>query len=73
MNMLLPGQPGDQPLPSPMVYVDEAQRWEYKRLVSEDAPGEDELNALGAEGWELVSSLTHEGTVYLYFKRLAES
>jgi hypothetical protein len=61
---------------SPLIYVKEELRWEYKRLErnleSESAPTEDDLNALGNEGWELVSTLAHKGQVYLYFKRLAE-
>lgn len=54
-------------------------RWEYKRVNLEigevpHRPFEDELNALGAEGWELVGTLQHERhgyshEVHLVFKR----
>jgi hypothetical protein len=50
--------------------------WKYKQLVrnlaKETAPTEDELNVLGAEGWELTGMFTDSPFVYLYFKRLAE-
>jgi hypothetical protein len=54
-------------------------RWEYKRIECQigDVPQadfEDELNTLGALGWELVGSLQHERhgyshEVHLLFKR----
>ena len=56
----------------PMVFV--PPRWEYKHLVrkaTDEAPiGEDELNALGGEGWELAALYTGSGSVHFYFKRL---
>jgi hypothetical protein len=62
-------------VPSPIVYVDENLAWEYKQLVrnlaKEKAPSEDELNALGADGWELAGIFTDSPFVYFYFKRLA--
>jgi hypothetical protein len=62
-------------VPSPIVYVDENPAWEYKQLVrnlaKEKAPSEDELNALGADGWELAGIFTDSPFVYFYFKRLA--
>lgn len=67
-------QPDAAPMPVPTIYVRENVRWEYKRLVREldreNAPTEDELNALGAEGWDLVSMISHAEHMYLYFKRL---
>lgn len=32
----------------------------------------DELNILGAQGWELVSTVDSGGVVYFYFKREKE-
>jgi hypothetical protein len=62
-------------VPSPIVYVEENPAWEYKQLVrnlaKEKAPSEDELNALGADGWELAGIFTDSPFVYFYFKRLA--
>jgi hypothetical protein len=59
----------------PIVYVREDIRWEYKTvgrdLSAEVVIGEAELNALGAEGWELAGILTHEGKASFYFKRMA--
>jgi len=56
----------------PMVFV--VPRWEYKHLVhkvTDEAPiGEEELNALGREGWELAAVYTGLGSVHCYFKRL---
>jgi hypothetical protein len=63
-------------LPPPIVYVKEKTTWEYKQLVrnlaKENAPGEDELNALGADGWELAGIFTDSPFVYFYFKRLKD-
>ena len=57
----------------PMVVVREKLKWEYKRLVQNlakgEASGEDELNALGADGWELAAIVQDSPLVYLYFKR----
>ncbi|MEJ2560955.1 MAG: hypothetical protein P8186_32995 [Anaerolineae bacterium] len=59
-----------------MVDVKDKPAWEYKQLVrnlaKEKAPAEDELNTLGAEGWELAGLFTDLTYVYFYFKRLEE-
>ena len=61
----------------PMVYVYEDIAWEYKRLrrdlVQEELPIEEEMNALGAEGWELVGVVSHSNSVQFYFKRPSRS
>jgi hypothetical protein len=68
-----PFVPGPRaPLQPPMVYV--APVWEYKHLyraVEGDTPpvSEEELNALGAEGWELSGLIAGPTGVHLYFKR----
>jgi hypothetical protein len=64
--------PGEQPQP-PMVYVYDDLRWEYKfipRNVSHEwrLSGE-ELNGLGAEGWELAGIASVPSEVHFYFKR----
>lgn len=73
----IPQHPGTEPgLPDvhvnpPMVYVEPT--FEYKQLSRELAKGpiaEEELNALGREGWELVSVLSDGRTAHFYFKRL---
>lgn len=54
----------------PMVYVEAV--WEYKhvaRALTEEPLDEEELNALGAEGWELVGALTDGRSAHFYFKR----
>lgn len=47
--------------------------WEYQLFVRDleldNAPDEDELNPLGAEGWELVGIFVHANMLYCYFKR----
>ena len=60
------------PLQPPMVYV--APVWEYRHLqrpVVGAAPplSEEELNALGAEGWELTAVIPGPAGVHCYFKR----
>lgn len=61
-----------QPWP-PMIYVYEDLKWEYRCLAwdtrQEGPPPEQELNALGAEGWELAGIASLPNQVYFYFKR----
>lgn len=60
------------PVQPPMVYV--SPEWEYRRLEralgAEALPTEEELNALGAEGWELATVITAGDRAWFYFKRL---
>lgn len=55
----------------PVVFV--PPTWEYKHLLRrvphESLLDEAELNALGAEGWELVSVYAEAPGVHFYFKR----
>ena len=57
----------------PTVFVYEKQRWEHK-VISKDAGADvlgtqDELNALGQEGWELVGVVSTSGGLQFYLKR----
>jgi hypothetical protein len=56
--------------------VKEKPVWAYKRFVrnlaKEKVPTEDELNVLGADGWELAAVFTDSSFVYFYLKQLAE-
>ncbi len=64
------------PAPPTMIYVQQPPKWAYKlierNLVAEQMPREDELNALGVEGWELTATLVSGQTATFYFKRLAK-
>ena len=55
-----------------MVYVTEPLRWEYKmvaRDLEDEKPlSEEELDTLGAQGWELTGILAAPPTAYYYFK-----
>ena len=65
-----PQQPQVQP---PTVYVYEKLGWEYRvasRNVGEPTFSEEELNALGRDGWELVGVVTLPNKVQFYFKRV---
>jgi hypothetical protein len=66
-----PQRPHAQPS---TVFVYEKQGWEYRvvsRNIADDPRlPEDELNALGKEGWELVGVVASSGTVQFYLKRL---
>jgi hypothetical protein len=57
-----------------VVYV--APVWEYKHVrrdIGAEAPlSEAELNALGAEGWELTAVIPTPSVVHFYFKRSRE-
>jgi hypothetical protein len=50
-----------------------APTWEYRHLVrdlsTEGLPSDAELDALGAEGWELVTVLTDGRSAHFYWKR----
>jgi hypothetical protein len=52
-----------------MVYVYERQQWEY-RVIVQSAMTQDELNALGADGWELGGVLALPEATNFYFKRV---
>jgi hypothetical protein len=66
-----PQRPHVQP---PTVFVYQKQGWEYK-VVSKNSAGdalltEDELNALGKDGWELVGVVPLTSKVQFYLKRV---
>jgi hypothetical protein len=66
---LRPPEPGPRMEP-PFVPVD--PRWEYKTVVrkgGEELLSESELNALGAEHWELAGVASTGAQVTFYFKR----
>ncbi len=69
-----PEEPTGRLSQQPMIYVKEKLSWQYhqleRNLKKEAAPTEDELNALGAEGWELVGVLSSGSVARFYFKRL---
>jgi hypothetical protein len=58
-----------------MVFVKQKAAWQYKQIVrnlrQQQAPDEQELNALGADGWELAGVFSDLPFLYLYFKRPA--
>ena len=62
-----------QGVPLPMLYVYEDTVWEYKLLVrardQDELPSEEEMNALGALGWELAGIANQQKLVHFYFKR----
>jgi hypothetical protein len=66
----IPAPPPDVRVQPPLVYVPAV--WEYRHVTSEIAPDDAELNALGADGWELVSVVSLLNAVHLYFKRQVE-
>ena len=66
-----PRPPGpEHRLEPPLVSVE--PRWEYREIVREAADGllsEAELDALGAECWELAGVAPAGARVHFYFKR----
>ena len=74
--LTIPQPPQSSPIPLPIVYVKDKPVWQYKEvvrdLIKEKTPTEDELNALGAEGWELAGVFSDAMLVHFYFKRLAD-
>jgi hypothetical protein len=65
-----------EPVHPPMIYVKESLKWEYKQItrnLKKESPlSEEELNALGAEGWEMSGVAQQPPVAYYYFKRLVE-
>ena len=72
-NQIPPMQPEGASVQPSMMYVHEALTWEYRRidrpLDEEQLLSEDELNALGADGWELATSVTTGKMVCFYLRR----
>jgi hypothetical protein len=66
-----PDEPRGAHVEPPWVPIE--PRWEYKELVREgesrQLPSEAELNALGADGWELAGVASDGLRVHFYFKR----
>jgi hypothetical protein len=63
-------EPREARVEPPVVAVE--PRWEYKEVVREASTGllsEAELNALGADGWELAGVVPAAVEVHFYFKR----
>ncbi len=75
-TMILPGSLPEKKVQPPMVYIHVKPAWEYKvltcNLEREKAPDEAGLNALGAQGWELVGIFSDSPFVFFYFKRLGK-
>jgi hypothetical protein len=71
----IPFPPSRQPEPGPRVeppFVSIDLRWEYKAIAceaGEEMLSEAELNALGAEHWELTGVASAGAQVHFYFKR----
>ena len=70
-QMPQPTEPQRPQAQQPTVFVYERQGWEYRVVSREvDQPlTQDELNALGKDGWELVGIVLLLNTVQFYLKR----
>ena len=70
-----PKQP--EPIHPPMIYAKESLEWEYKQvtrnLKKEGPLSEEELNALGVDGWEMSGVAQQTPFTYYYFKRLVDN
>ena len=68
--------PAVEPSMSPVIYVPQKTVWAYHiviRDVATEAPmSVEELNELGADGWELVGVITSDSSIIHYFKRLEQ-
>jgi hypothetical protein len=75
-TIIPPREPQHEPIRPPMVYIKESLKWEYKQIVrnqkKEGALSDEELNTLGAEGWEMSGVAQQLPLTYFYFKRLIE-
>ena len=72
----LPHTPAPTQQPSParvqMPIVYETVEWEYRVVTRETGASltEDELNALGKDGWELTGVASQASATIFYFKRI---
>jgi hypothetical protein len=68
-----PPRPPEPRPPVSLPWVPIEPRWEYKEVVREahtqGLPSEADLNALGAEGWELSGVASEGPRTHFYFKR----
>jgi hypothetical protein len=73
IGRITPQEPNAEAVQPPMMYIQEKYTWEYKRidrpLEQEQLLNEQELNALGGEGWELVTSVTTAAGASFYLRR----
>ena len=73
---LIPPHEPRQSVRPPMIYIEKQLKWEYKQIIrnleKEDPPDEAELNALGADGWEMSGLAQQPPLAYFYFKRRIE-
>jgi len=72
-DLEIPFPPPHHPSPGRVdpPWVPIVARWEYHEVVRDEGtmPSVPELDALGAEGWELVGVLSAGRHVHFYFKR----
>lgn len=66
--------PAPQPLPiphlePPLVHVPPTWEYHHVQRTAGQSLDEQQLNALGAQGWELVGVSTEPDGVHFYFKR----
>lgn len=47
-------------------------KWKYRTAVVRPHEGDDHLNQIGAEGWELIGLVETSAAVRCYFKRPVE-
>jgi hypothetical protein len=76
-SLIPPRDPQHEPIRPPMVYIERRLKWEYKQIVrdleKEKPLDENELQALGEDGWEMSGIAQHPPGTYYYFKRPIES
>jgi hypothetical protein len=70
----LPEKPATNPH-TPIVYVRDVPKWDYKQVLRTDKDAstlsEGELNELGEEGWELAAAFAVGDGFNYIFKRIA--
>lgn len=76
-SLIPPHEPQQQkPIRPPMVYIEKGMKWEYKQVIrnlqNETPLDEEELNALGEDGWEMSGIAQQPPRTCYYFKRQIE-
>ena len=74
--LIPPREPQHEPIRPPMIYIEKRLKWEYKQIArnlkKEGTLSDEELNGLGAEGWEMSGVAQQSPLTYFYFKRQIE-
>jgi|GEM_PF-2991823 len=75
-SLIPPRDPQHDPVRPPRIYIEKRMKLEYKQIVrnleAEKPLDENDLNALGEDGWEMTRIARHPPITYFCIKRQIE-